>query len=274
MKVNDIDEMHSVLLSMLIEFHKVCEKHHLRYYVVGGTCLGAIRHKGFIPWDDDVDLAMPREDYYKLCEMDLKEFPEWIKPRYYKTTNNSPIHFYRLVNTNTTLIEDAYHNYVEGAYLDIFPLDGVKKTELNGSLRLKIIWVLHAMIMKHCSTKKPVTLSGYVKNVVAKIIPLSLLHKMIEILMTRFEFDNSDYCINFLGAYGLKEIVPTAYFGVPQKYSFEGRILYGPEKGDLYMKKIYGDYLKLPPVEQQVCRHDQYYVNLQLPFEEYINNAR
>lgn len=259
----DIDKIHSRLLIMMEEFHKICEKHSLKYYIVGGTCIGAMRHKGFIPWDDDVDIAMPREDYDKLETIDWSKESNKLELKYYKNTSKSPIHYIKVIDKTTTLIESRYHNYVEGLYLDIFPLDGVDCTDEK---IMKKIWTLHSIIMKHCTTdENPKDL----KTIVAKMLPLNLCHLYIEKLMRLREYQKSDWVVNFLGAYGKKEIVPREYFGKQRLFEFETAKFYGPERAEDYLTHIYGDYLELPPVEKRVFKHNYYYINLDLPYREY-----
>lgn len=274
MKNFELEKTQEMLTNMLISFHELCIKNGLRYYMVGGTCIGALRHKGFIPWDDDVDVAMPREDYQILLSLNEDCFSEEIKPMFYRNRSGCPIHFLRLVNINTTLIEDAYHNYVEGVYLDIFPLDGVKKEELENTSRLEKIWNLHAMIMKHCSTNQYTSFKVKFKAFVSKTVPLGILHRLLEYEMNKYDLNETGYCANFLGAYGMKEVVPVDYFGKPKLYQFEGYELFGPEQAEKYLNHIYGDYTKLPSPDKRVCRHDQFYINLELPMKEYIANGR
>ena len=105
-------DLQLALLNMMKSFHEVCQENNITYYMLGGTCLGAIRHSGFIPWDDDMDVGIPRKDYEKLCRIAKDILPSNLALRYYTNTANSPFHFVKLINTNTTLIENNYRNYV------------------------------------------------------------------------------------------------------------------------------------------------------------------
>ena len=116
-------------LNILKYFIKVCEKHNLQYFLVGGSTLGAIRHKGFIPWDDDIDVGMPRKDYDKFVELQ-SEFEG--TPYFIQTFKTDPCYIYnygKLRDSSTTFIENTFkqHRINHGVWIDIFPIDGFSK---------------------------------------------------------------------------------------------------------------------------------------------------
>ena len=264
-------ELQSRLLSMMKQFHNICVDNNLRYYIIGGTCIGARRHKGFIPWDDDVDVGMPREDYEKLCKLSRDAFPENLELRFYRNTPKSPFHFIKLVDNTTTLIERAYLDYVEGVYIDVFPLDGVKdyNKKFTEKIRCKYIWFEKVMIFYHCMTENRTNILKKVLIRISKSRSLEKMHETIERHMRKYSFDGSDTVANFFGAWKEKEIYPKAYLGNPTLYEFEDTKLYGPERIDEYLTHVYGDFMKLPPKEKQVFKHDFYYVDFKTPFREY-----
>lgn len=123
-------EIWAVELDLLAEFQRVCEKYHLKYYASGGTLLGAIRHKGFIPWDDDLDVEMFREDYVKLCEVGPKEFKKPYVFQNEYTESGSLRGFSKLRNSQTTAMyeyekQPCFAGYDKGIFIDIFPLDSI-----------------------------------------------------------------------------------------------------------------------------------------------------
>lgn len=258
------------LLKIMKAYHVACRENRLTYYMLGGTCLGAIRHKGFIPWDDDMDVGMPREDYDRFCQIAKDILPNNLELRFYKTTEESPFHFAKLINRNTTLIEPKYHDYVEGIYIDLFPLDNMTEYNLINKLRCNRIWFKHACVMNHCSTENK---SGFIRKAFlrySKMLDLEKLHETLETLMVRESEKKTKYFCNFLGAWKEREFIPVEVFGNPKLYEFEDSEFFGPENADAYLASLYGDYMKLPPKEKQVCRHDYYYVNLSLPYYEYF----
>ena len=263
--------LHEELLKMMKAFHEVCNKNHYKYYMLGGTCLGAVRHKGFIPWDDDMDVGMLRDDYERFCKEAERILPPYLELRFYKTEKNSPFHFIKLINKNTTLVERNFKNYTEGLYIDIFPLDGIRKYNVIRKFRFKWIRVLHALIMNHCYTKDNRETLKVCFEFFAKKIDLSLLHHWLEKAMTReCAYNNSSYLCNYLGAWGAREIIPAKVFGTPKLYQFEDSEFYGPVNADEYLKNLYGDYMQLPPENKRVCKHDYYYINLNKPYMEYM----
>ena len=138
----------AVELDLLSQFTRVCEKYNLSYYLDGGTLLGAVRHKGFIPWDDDVDVIMPREDYDKLFEVAEIEFKE----PYFFQTPLTETNFFRghakLRNSSTTgyILDDRKKKINNGIWLDIFPLDGVADLALQRIIQKYHIWLLRGIL--------------------------------------------------------------------------------------------------------------------------------
>ena len=120
----DIRPLQLHLLDILISFQQVCEKQGLKYYMVDGSLLGAMRHKGFIPWDDDMDIAMPRDDYERLIQHSKEWLPEPLEFVCYENDPKYPLHFGKIQDASTTLIERPHLYYLGGVYVDVFPIDG------------------------------------------------------------------------------------------------------------------------------------------------------
>ena len=262
------EEIHSRLLVMAKTFHGICVENNLRYYMLGGTMLGAVRHKGFIPWDDDMDFGMPREDYDRFISVSNKILPEYYEIRFYKNTDNSPIHYAKLIDNRTTLVEASYTNYVEGLYIDIFPLDGAGNGMLFDRIRAKRILWHQILIMNHCTTRDKKGIRKLLKKY-ARFRNINNLHDSMEKLMTAKTLSESSLIANYLGAWAEKEIMPKDVMGTPALYTFEDAEFYGSENADKYLKSLYGDYMKLPPKENQVFKHNYYYLNYDLPYREY-----
>lgn len=269
----DVNLLHNRLLDMAKTFHRICIDNNLHYYMLGGTMLGAARHKGFIPWDDDMDFGMPREDYEKFICFSTKLLPQHYELMFYRNTDNSPMHYIKLIDNRTTLVEASYTNYVEGLYIDIFPLDGAGDGSPLDVLRTKrIIWK-QQLIINHCLTREMVGLRKVLKKY-AQMRNLNNLHASIEKLMTAKKLSESTMIANYLGAWAEKEIMPKEIMGTPKLYRFEDTEFYGSNNSDGYLTSLYGDYMKLPPKEKQVFKHNYHYLNFDLPYREYLLQNR
>lgn len=267
-------KIHLRLLLIMKELHRICVDNNITYYVYYGTALGAKRHKGFIPWDDDVDIGMPRPDYEKFCALADNCFPDFIERRYFKTVKNSPFHFVKLIDNRTTLIEQNYKNYLEGLYIDVFPIDGVGKYNILDKIKCRYIWNVHRMIIYRCSTEKK---NSLIKNIIASIcrkMDLNKLHNILEKALISTSYESSEYVTNYLGGLKTNDIVPRHVLGKPQLMTFEDAELYAPEKINEYLTKLYGDYMELPPENQRVFKHNYYVLNFDIPYREYMINGK
>ena len=137
-------EIWAVELDLLAEFQRVCEKYNIRYFASGGTLLGAVRHKGFIPWDDDLDIEMFREDYVKLCEVGPKEFKKPYVFQNEYTESGSLRGFSKLRNSQTTAMYEheklpCYGGYDKGIFIDIFPLDCILGNPIKQEKKKKVV---------------------------------------------------------------------------------------------------------------------------------------
>lgn len=251
MKTMTIDEVHEVLLGIAKEFHRICEENDIPYYMLGGTMLGAIRHKGFIPWDDDMDFGVPREYFSKL----EKIFQEQSAPYYHlRTVNNSKTIINdpaKYEDKRTLIIEPEMANINEeiGINIDIFPLD---KTNGNKSFFSKnnfvhIIGLINTY--RYCNMKH---LNWWRKCLALcfRIVffPFDKLY-LLEFAKKHLIPQHGNYISNLYGFWGVRETIPADVMGNPVKYQFEDTCLWGAEKYDIYLKSLYGDYLKIPSRE-------------------------
>ena len=260
--------LHQRLLEIGTNFHIACEKLGLKYYMLGGTMLGAVRHNGFIPWDDDMDFGMPRDDYDSFIQNASSVLPPYYELRFYLNADNSPMHYVKMIDNRTTLIEKGYTKYIEGLYIDVFPLDGAGNGSVLDRIRFKKIQYLQVLIMNHCTTRSKKGIKAVLKWY-AQTRDLKKLHISLEKEMKKRSLMDSAFIANYLGAWGDKEIMPKEIMGSPKLYRFEETELYGSENADGYLKSLYGDYMKLPPLEKRVFKHNYYYLNYNLPYRDY-----
>ncbi len=250
-----LEEIHKIDLRLVKEFLKICKKHNLKYYIIGGTLLGAIRHKGFIPWDDDVDIAMMRDDYEEFLKVASKELPEDMKLTTFY--NNKKYRYYlpRIEDLNTEIIEKRYEHLGEKSHLfiDIFPIDGTPNNKILRKIyyfrilfnRMLVSWYYIDTIDPVRKRKKYEKILIFLGKVLPtkKIINPQRRLKHIDSLLKRQKVEKSNFIGTIMGAYRTREIVPKEYFGTPKKYKFENIELTGPEMYDKYLTHMYGKYM-------------------------------
>lgn len=266
----DMNELKEIELNLLKELIRICKKYGLKYYLVGGSCLGAVRHGGFIPWDDDIDVGIPREDYTKFLQVAQGELPETVFLQTGETDNNYPMNFAKLRVSSTAFVETSLKriDINHGVYIDIFPLDGYvdsKYSKLMNRIYTRRI---------NCEYFLPNSYVGIlhkVKNVLIKILYPNYrkVRNKRELLISKVPFGESSTVINYCGAWGEKEIMPKEYFGDGCVKFFEGLEVMIPEQYDLYLSNLYGDYMKLPPVEKRVPHHYCEVIDLHRSYKEY-----
>ena len=258
--MDTVKELKPMLVEMMGWFHNFCVENNLTYYAAGGTMLGAVRHKGFIPWDDDIDVIMPRDDYTKLeqlmkdkkCERYVLETPNTDAKDYFYT-------FSKLYDTQTTLIENTKYKVKRGIYLDVFPLDGMGNTEEESRKHFRKIEMANNLLLsKIAGIRKG---RSFIKNAAVKVfrlIPLNekkLLKKVVRLCALR-SWDEYLYGGNPVGAWRFKEIMRREIMGTPTLYKFENIEIYGAENADEYLTHLYGNWRELPPIEKRVTHHD------------------
>ena len=251
-----------VLLELLNYFVDVCKKHGLKYYLGGGSVLGAVRHKGMIPWDDDIDIDMPREDYEKLQRLPDTVWGENLRLASWKTTKKYRYDYLKLESLNTTLIERIHPDYVGGLFIDIFPIDNYPANQdyirgMEEQLAKKYKRILDCVIKHDCECKSVFEL------LVLKVKRLLYNHKKNVNEIERIamasggkgelaaDFHNFFYCH---GGW------PADYFGEGIKMEFEGKFYYIPSNWDGFLTHLYGDYMT-PPPEEKRYGHNFDYIN-------------
>lgn len=272
----DLDKLRRKGLEILLYFKDICEKNNLKFYFCGGCCIGAIRHKGFIPWDDDVDIFMPREDYEKLAEI-WEEQADTEKYSYVRTTKDhfTRLQFAMISDNETTFIKtrqwDLDTNH--GVRIDILPLDGCPSGRF--ARKMQIMWgLIYSMfIVREAHSSK-----GKLFEIIGKIL-LALaitdknryrVAKFAEKRMSRYKISDCEKITELCAWYQyMVNEYPKSAFEEQLYVDFEGYQLPIPVGYDDYLKMAFGDYMKLPPVESQVAKHDLVYYNLNEGYEKF-----
>lgn len=266
-------ELQNRLLVMLKVFHKFCVENKIRYYALGGTMLGAVRHRGFIPWDDDIDVGIPRKDYERLISIRDK-FPTPYLLEQPLENKDFVYSFAKLYDTTTTLIENTRYKTKRGIYLDLFPLDGIGNTYRESVANFKKIDKTNNLInTKVCAVRKGRAFYKNAAIVIGRLIPSCLFNwqkaikKNNDICAAR-DFDKYEYVANVHGNWREKEISKRTTFGEPTLYKFEDMQIYGPAKADEYLRGVYNNYMQLPPEEKRHSHHDYIFLDLEKGYKD------
>lgn len=258
-------ETKQIIFQILCAFSEFCDENNLRYYLSGGTLLGAIRHKGFIPWDDDIDVLMPRPDYDHMHKI-LKE--KNIKS-YYRLSSiqagNSFLPFAKIVDVRT-YIKSKYIRDCKGLWIDIFPMDGLPEDKKQSNKILSKAELIKKWVIR-CNAK-----IGPGKNIWTTIIkvPTILIFKIynpgkklgqkLDKIAQQYDFDSSDYIGGIAWSLGANERMKKTDYLPVKDIEFCGRMFHAPACWDYYLTKIYGDYMKLPPEEKRVNHNFSAYI--------------
>ena len=283
--MNDVQKCE---LNIMKYFHDFCVEHNLTYFLSSGTLLGAIRHNGFIPWDDDIDVFMPRPDYDKLLELGIKEI-NFEGNQYFlqswETDPNYPYNFMKIRDNNTTFVETNFKflNMNHGVWIDIFPLDGLSSDEKVAHRHVKKfhrVWLrFYVAYMKMMMRR--IRLKYCLVDLLANIPGILLYfynyknrqNKKIDKITKKYSYNESTYVASAEDLIKCK-IFKKELFEELELHDFEGYKFYIPKRYDEYLTQAYGDYMQLPPVEKQIGHHFTAYENLNLSWRDFKKDYR
>lgn len=265
---HSLNETQQYILQVLREVIHVLDELEIPYYMQGGTMLGAIRHGGFIPWDDDVDLGIPRADYERLLTKVSERLPENLELRTYDDASDHHYYFARIVDTRYQIRRmGSLEERLENVWVDLFPLDGMP----NGGMarmwhKLRLLMVrlkYHLSCFEKVNIKRPGRPA--IERFIIKIATWTRVGKWfntrkqldkMDALLKKYPPEESDWLINFMGqtSYKFNEMFKKEVYGKKTAYQFEDFSLIGPEQYDAYLKSLYGDYMT-PPKESDRNAH-------------------
>lgn len=270
---NKLTPLQKKLLPMLSWFHEFCVDNNMNYYLLGGTMLGAARHQGFIPWDDDIDVGMPRKDYEAFLKGTKgKRFGAYVVEGIDTDHNDFYYGYSKIYNIETTLIENTRYKIKRGIYIDLFPLDGVGNDESEISAVFNpILRKYQLLLARTCAIREN---RKWYKNLVircARSLPFidnKKLMLQIDEMCKTHDYSKCDYIGNFYGNWGIREVVKKEVMGTPTLYRFENLLVYGASDYNAYLTSLYGEWRKLPPKEKQVTHHDYLLCDLEKSYIE------
>lgn len=274
-------QLQEKLFEILKEFDSFCRKHQIVYYMLGGTMLGAYRHQGFIPWDDDVDVGIPRKDYERFLSLARKQYTKEYVLRNHNYEKEIPFAFSHIEDRRTTCIEHRRNkdSYTGGVYIEIFPLDGCSNSIwMQKWQAFQVSYykrILYGLILDY-NQKYRVFYKAILIKLIRKYCKIDNIISKISKCISKYCLEESDYICNHLGHWGRKENVQKQYFGMPKEYLFEGILLLGVKEPERYLTQLYGKDYMIPPSleEQEQGKHPAFYLNLNLPFEEYNKTGK
>lgn len=258
------------ILDMVKDIDKICKKHNIEYYLAYGSCLGAVRHQGFIPWDDDFDIILKYDQYLKFIDACKKELD---KEKYFvqtpETEPNYYLSFAKIRNIKTTLIEEGnkFENITNGVYIDVFPLVGYPKNRV----KQKILEINRAFAL---SANRNVINNKFLYNIFKIFLNIFGKKKVLEFCTKQCLKYNCDECEQIISIFdgdGVKiGLTSNKILGKPNYVQFEDMKLPIAEDYDTYLKNLFGDYMKIPSKEQiEFKTHTPYILDLKHSYREY-----
>jgi lipopolysaccharide cholinephosphotransferase len=265
LKTYDLKKVHGIQLEMTLEVKRICEKYEISYFIIAGTLLGAVRHKGFIPWDDDLDIGMLRNDFekfLKVCESDLSK--EYFLQTM-ETDRNFGLPIAKLRKQGTQFVEKSSQsvNMHNGIYIDIFPFDNISKSIIRKKIQALNTYVLKRILLTKVGYKLWSN-NGSLKKVIytfikvlSMLIPLSKQKRLLCNQIQKYNNRETKEVVAFGGAYGYrKETIQRKWVTNLTTIKFEGEDLSCSLYYQDYLTYFYGDYLTPPPEKQRYNRHE------------------
>ena len=261
MKKLERQEIRNIQVRVLKKFHEICIQNNLTYSLYAGTLIGAMRHRGFIPWDDDIDVAMPREDYEKFLTSYKED--DYLRLYDYRTESSYNYPFMKLADSRTFQVspgKEAIDGGI-GLHIDIFAIDGLPKKKWLAIAHLKLL-----RLLRHCGVMSSLSLGTkgrpFKKRIVLFFFKLLTFgakscfwNRLHNYLASRYSLSDARWGGNSVWGYAERELVPVHCYEGSCPVCFENEQFNAFSGADEYLRTVYGDYMQPPPVEQQVGIH-------------------
>lgn len=265
-------------LGLLDAFVQVCQKLELQYYLVCGSALGAVKYGGFIPWDDDVDVALPRPDYEKFLKNAQALLPDGLFLQNSQTDPQFPLLFSKLRNSNTTFIEQPHRhlNMNHGVYMDIFPLDGYPedaKARKRFEKKKDAFERQRKVVLSYDRWQFPRAVKTNLTYLAYRLFGLygnsQKTLKQYNAFLASWPTEGSSLWCNHGNWQGSLEYAPAEQYGKGTDAKFEGRDVIVPELFDAYLTQKYGAWREDPPLDKQKTHHEIVLCDPEKPYTQY-----
>lgn len=279
----ELKKIQEIELEILVKFDEICRSNDLKYCLDSGTLLGAVRHGGFIPWDDDIDVSMPRADYDKFMAIgqDCLGSDFFLQNR--KTDPKAPFTFSKIRKNGTTFMEWNKRNIKmhQGIFIDIFPFDVLPEEEEGRKEYIDKCYNLNRRLINRMIPDRAQVPEKSLKWLIGAVarrikyyflhfIPISRIDNEIDKEFSKYKDRGIEGRDLISHSYYMKDVFSSDIFTPPQEMTFEGHKFYVPADYDRYLKLVYGDYMQLPPIEDRVG-HRPKYVSLDKElFQRYV----
>lgn len=261
--MNDKSEIQKIELGILKEIDKLCKQHDISYFLIGGSMLGAVRHQGFIPWDDDIDIGMLREDYEKFAQIAESELAHPYKINTFRNDKSHHYYFMHVVNTGHSVRRlGSLDRRVENVWVDIYPIDGFPGGAVKQKaeyLKLQFYrFMYHMGYFEKINLARPgrplyqrILLTVFKKTYRLFTVDGSKWREKLDSELKRLSGKYKDYYINFIGMQGKRELFKADVFFPLKQYTFEDMVTNGVNDPDNYLTQLYGDW-RNPPANKEV----------------------
>lgn len=264
---NKLNELQTIQLNILKEFDALCKENNIPYFIIGGSTIGCVRHKGFIPWDDDIDVGLLRPDYDKFVELAYDKWKGRIQVRNYKFTEGFYHSLTHAVDTQISIMDESRINAVKAnVWIDVNPLDGFPTNFVSRKIHYYYLRIIKNMIVLSQfdslfdKNKKRSKVASVAISIIQKInfftfFNTKKLIEWLEKILRKYDPYKSKYVGNFLGRYGQKEIMEKTIFDEMLEMPFEDIFVPVMKDYDTYLRNLYGDYMQLPTESERINRH-------------------
>ena len=268
------------ILNVFREFKRICDENGLRYFAIGGTCIGAIRHKGFIPWDDDLDVAMPWEDYVRFRTLAAEKLEAPFELFDSNNHKRSLVRFLKLHNRNTTFIEkyqESNSDRYTGIFIDIMPITGFPENDCEkDKFFKKCIWYSKLNAACRFEIKYKSTVKSKLFSIVMMPLTIGKPYNYYSLKYDEYIAQNGfgqtsrvlfPWRIPVRAPY--KNVFPYEIFSDSIEVPFEDTTIRVPKEYDRYLKMDFGDYMELPPEEKRHGGHPAAVIDFHKSYKEY-----